>query len=164
VLLLSHSPHGLEEIHRLVSSSLIGATSTDVGIFAALAVFVIAALLIAHRRLLLVTLDPVTAQALGINTKRWLVGASLALGLVSGLSIRSAGMLYTFGCLVLPGLVAKNTCREVRAMFILAPCVAVGTAMLGFILANYYDYPPAQMTVALLCLWLAITWLSSAFR
>jgi hypothetical protein len=64
------------------------------------------------------------------------------LGLAVGLSIRSAGMLYTFGCLVLPALVAKNICREVRPMFVVAPAVAVGTATVGFVLANHYDDPP----------------------
>jgi ABC-type Mn2+/Zn2+ transport system permease subunit len=33
VLVLSHSPHGLEEIHGLVSSSIIGASGADVLVF-----------------------------------------------------------------------------------------------------------------------------------
>jgi ABC-type Mn2+/Zn2+ transport systems, permease components len=158
VLLLSHNPHGLEEIHRLLSSSLIGATPTDVGSFAILAALTLVMLSLYHRRLLLVVLDPITAQALGINTRAWLAGASIVLGLVTGLSIRSAGMLYTFGCLILPALVAKNLCREIRMMFIVAPCTALASGGAGFILANHYDLPPAQMTVALLCLLLLIVW------
>ena len=81
------------------------------------------------------------------------------LGLAVGLSMRVSGMLYTFGCLVLPALVAKNICREVRPMFVVAPLVAVCTATVGFVLAHHYDDPPAQMTVALLCLVLAIAWM-----
>jgi zinc transport system permease protein len=81
-----------------------------------------------------------------------------------GLSIRSAGMLYTFGCLVLPALVAKNLCREVRPMFVVAPVVAVCAGAVGFMLANHYDDPPAQMTVALLCLLLTAAWLVRRLR
>ena len=33
ILIVSHSPHGLEEVHRLMSSSIIGATITDVWSF-----------------------------------------------------------------------------------------------------------------------------------
>jgi ABC-type Mn2+/Zn2+ transport system permease subunit len=66
-----------------------------------------------------------------------------------------AGLLYTFGCLVLPPLIARNVVREVRPMFVVAPLVGLATAAVGFVLANYYDYPPAQMTVALLCALLA---------
>jgi hypothetical protein len=80
------------------------------------------------------------------------------LGLGVGLSIRCAGMLYTFGVLVLPALVAKNVCREVRPMFVIAPAISLGTALVGFILANYYDFPPAQMVVALLGLLLPASW------
>ena len=44
-----------------------------------------------------------------------------------------------------------------------APLVAVATATISFVLANYYD-PPAQMTVALLCLLLAVAWLGRRVR
>jgi ABC-type Mn2+/Zn2+ transport system permease subunit len=66
--------------------------------------------------------------------------------------------------LVLPALVAKNLCREVRPMFVVAPLVAICTAAIGFVLANHYDDPPAQMSVALLCLLLAIAWLVRRVR
>ncbi len=90
----------------------------------------------------------------------WNLLTSAWLGLIIGLSIRSSGMLYTFGCLVLPALVAKNICREVRHMFLVAPIVAVGTGIVGFLMANQYDYPPGQMIVALFCLELAVAWIS----
>jgi zinc/manganese transport system permease protein len=91
------------------------------------------------------------AAAVGMRLKPWALVTSAWLGLAVGLSIRSAGMLYTFGCLILSALVAKNLCREVRPMFVVAPLVAVSTAAVGFVLTNYYDDPPAQMTIALLC-------------
>jgi ABC-type Mn2+/Zn2+ transport system permease subunit len=158
VLLLSHSPHGLEEIHQLLSSSLIGASATEIGIFASLTALTSVVLLRFHRPIVLVTLDPLLAQAIGLKTHRWMASVAIALGLATGLSIRSAGLLYTFGCLVLPALVAKNLCREIRTMFIMAPCVVLGSGLVGFILANHYDLPPAQMTVALLCVLLLIAW------
>jgi ABC-type Mn2+/Zn2+ transport system permease subunit len=71
-------------------------------------------------------------------------------------------MLYTFGCLVLPALAAKNLCREVRYMFLAAPLVGLVIGVIGSILANSHDYPPGQMTVFLLCLLLVIVWLFRA--
>lgn len=159
ILILSRSPHGLEEIHRLLSSSIIGATRADVWTFGLLAGFAALSLCAAHRRILLFAIDPLMAAAVGMRLARWGALTSAWLGLVVGLSIRASGMLYTFGCLVLPALIAKNVCREVRPMFIMAPLMALGTGVLGFILANHYDYPPAQMTVALLSLFLTIAWL-----
>ena len=73
-------------------------------------------------------------------------------------------MLYTFGCLALPALVAKNLCREVRHMFLVTPIVAVGTGIISFLMANQYDYPPGQMIVALFCLELAVAWIFRKMR
>ncbi|PWB80906.1 MAG: hypothetical protein C3F08_03285 [Candidatus Methylomirabilota bacterium] len=164
ILIVSHSPHGLEEIHRLLASSIIGATRADVWSFSALAGLTALFLATTHRRTLLFLMDPAMAAAVGMHTGRWAAIISLLLGLAVGLSIRSSGMLYTFGCLVLPALVAKNICREVGPMFLVAPLVAILTGAVAFVLANHYDYPPAQMTVALLSLLLTIAWLFRRLR
>jgi zinc/manganese transport system permease protein len=158
ILLLAHSPHGLEEIYRLLSSSLIGATRADVWIFATLAALSILGLLAYHRRLLLVVLDPSFAVAMGMRRWVWELLIGTWLGVAVGLSMRSVGMIYTFGCLVLPALAAKHMCHEVRAMLVLAPVVAVASALFGFVFANHYDYPPAQMTAAFLCAWVVAAW------
>jgi ABC-type Mn2+/Zn2+ transport system permease subunit len=68
-------------------------------------------------------------------------------------------VLYTFGLLVLPALVAKNLCRELQAMFLVTPLVALVTASVGFVLANHYDLPPAQMTIAVLGMSLVGAWM-----
>jgi zinc transport system permease protein len=158
ILLVAHSPHGLEEVQRLLSSSIIGATPVDVWTFASLVGCTLLVVGIAHRRVLLFALDPAMAAAVGLRVARWAGGMAIWLGLVVGLSMRVSGMLYTFGSLVLPALIAKNVCREVATMFVVAPCVALGTSGLGFVVANYYDYPPAQMTVALLSLAFIVVW------
>lgn len=158
ILLVAHSPHGLQEIHRIVSSSIIGASTADVWAFGALAGLTIAWIGASRRRLLLLALDPAMAEAVGMRTARWAVALAIWLGLTVGLALRSSGMLYTFGCLVLPALCAKNLCREVRSMFFVAPLIALGAGVAGFVLAHHYDFPPAQMTIALLGLVLVIAW------
>ncbi len=164
ILIVSHSPHGLEEIHRLLSSSIIGATMRDVWIFAAMAGLTAFFLAAFYRKLMLFALDQAMAAAIGLKMKMWTLATSAWLGLAIGLSIRSSGMLYTFGCLVLPALVAKNLCREVRYMFFVAPAVAMGIGFAGFVLANHHDYPPGQLTVTLFCLLLVVAWVSRRLR
>jgi ABC-type Mn2+/Zn2+ transport system permease subunit len=158
ILIVSHSPHGLEEIHRLLSSSIIGATTSDIWSFGLLTFLTVFLIFLLYRKILLFALDPSMASAIGMKMKIWSLATSAWLGLAVGLSIRASGMLYTFGCLVLPALVAKNLCREVRQMFFVAPVVAMVIGIIGFVLANYYDYPPGQMTVALICLLLVLVW------
>jgi ABC-type Mn2+/Zn2+ transport system permease subunit len=159
ILFVAHSPHGLDEIQRLLSSSLIGATSGDVWTFICLTISTILALALANRRLLLFAMDPPMAAAVGMRVTWWAAGAAIWLGLVIGLAMRVSGLLYTFGLLVLPALVAKNVCREVRTLFFISPLVAVSVGTMGFVLANHYDFPPAQMTVALLSGLLILAWL-----
>lgn len=158
VLLLAHSPHGLEEIHRIHSSSIIGATPRDVGLFAVFALVTILGLTFRHERLLLFAMDPSMAAAVGMRVGLWAVGVAVWIGLAIGLCIRATGMLYTFGMLVLPALVAKNLCREVRPMFLVAPAIALASATAGFVLANHYDFPPGQMTVAMVGFLLVVAW------
>ena len=159
ILFVAHSPHGLDEIQRLLSSSLIGATNGDVWTFVGLTASTIVALVLANRRLLLFAMDPPMAAAVGMRVTWWSAGTAIWLGLVIGLTMRVSGMLYTFGLLVLPALVAKNLCREVRVIFFVSPIIAISIGTVGFVLANHYDFPPAQMTVALLSGALVVAWL-----
>lgn len=159
ILMVAHSPHGLAEVQRLLASSLIGATASDMWLFGVCVAGTVVALCLGHRRVLLLAMDPVMALAAGMRVTLWAVALTVWLGLVVGLSLRASGTLYTFGCLVLPALIAKNLCREVRPLFLVAPLIALSTAALGCVLADATDSPPAQMTVALLSMGLAITWL-----
>lgn len=164
VLLVSRSPHGLEEVHRLLSSSLIGATETDVLILGVLTIFTVVLNIVFYQKLLLFILDASMATAIGLKMKLWSIITSVWLGLAIGLSIRASGMLYTFGCLILPALISKSLCREIRFMFLVSPAVALGTGWIGFILAHHFDYPPGQMTVALFCIILLIAWMFRRFK
>jgi zinc transport system permease protein len=157
-LLVAHSPHGTEELHRLVASSIIGAGAVDVIVLGSLGLATAGALAVGLRPIVLTTTDSATAAAIGVPTRLWSLLLAGWLGLMIGLSIRVSGMLFTFGCLVLPALVAKNLCREIRAMFLVSPAVALVTTAVAFVLANHWDLPPGQMAVACFGIALAAAW------
>ncbi len=158
VLMLASSPHGLEEVQRLLISSILGASRADVWLFLALVGATAVGVPLLRRRIVLFAMDSEMAAAVGMPARRWRLGTALWLGVAVGLSIHCAGMLYSFGILVLPALVARSLCREVAPMFAVAPAVALGTAVPGFLLADRLDVPPAQLAVALLCGLLALAW------
>ncbi len=164
VLVVAKSPHGLEEVTGLFASTLLGARPVDIPIFAAMAGVTALALAAGHKRILLVLTDPEMAGAAGVRVRAWEWGLLVWLGVALGLSIHVAGMAYAFGCLVLPAAIAKNLCREVRAVFLLSPAIAVAAAGAGFVLANHYDYPPGHTTVVLLAALLAPAWLARRAR
>jgi len=163
-LLLAHDPHGLEEVHQLLFSTLLGATRIDLTLFAVLTAITVALVWRLRDALLLLAIDPEMASAVGLRHRLWQAALAVWLGLAVGLSIRVSGTLYTFGCLVLPALVAKHWVREVRTLLVLAPLVGLAAAVAGFVLANHFDTPPAHMTVALLCAALPVSWLRARWR
>lgn len=158
VLLLTNSPHGMDEIHKLLASTIIGSTWTDVWMFGAAGVVTAAALGVAHRAIALIVMDGQTASALGVRVRLWSPLMAAWLGLTLGLAMHAGGLLYCFGCLVLPPMIARNLCRRVAPMFWVAPVVALVAAAAGFILANRFDYPPGQTAVALLSVLLPLAW------
>lgn len=164
VLLLTHSPHGLEEVHSILTSTIIGARRADVWLFTLLALLTIIALARYHQQALLVVLDPDMARAVGLQVDRWNTTLSIWLGLAVGFSIRVSGVVFAFACLVLPALIAKNLGRKVSTMFFSSPLIALGASIIAFVLANHYDYPPGQTATACLCVLLLVAWFLRYWR
>jgi ABC-type Mn2+/Zn2+ transport system permease subunit len=160
VLVVSASPHGMAEVSRLLSSTIIGANAVDIAIVSLMLAATLAVLALRMRPLLLMLTDAETARACGIPVAGWDRLLAVWLGLAVAWSIHVAGMVFTFGCLVLPALVAKSVVREVRSLFFVAPVVAFAASAAAFVLANAWDLPPGQVAVALLCLAQLAAWSS----
>lgn len=158
VLLVAQSPHSLNEVQRLLASTLISATWKDVTIFAAMTLAVAVVLTATHRTLLLLVVDGETAEALGVRVLRWNLAMAVVFGVVLGMALHVAGLIYVFGCLVLPAMLARNLCRRASSMFLVAPALALPLTLVGFVLANHHDVPPAHAIVALMAAALPLTW------
>lgn len=148
MLVVAHTPHGLEEVNRMVASSLVGATLFDVIAFAVLLMLVAGVVALQGRRIVAMLLDPPYAVAAGVPVARWEWILAVVLGLSVGWALHVAGLLYAFGCLVLPGMAARHLARETRTMLWLAPLLAVLCSFVGSVAADAYDLPPAQVAVA----------------
>jgi zinc transport system permease protein len=158
ILCLAGSPFGLREVQGLLASSIIGASRWEVVVFGIMAVAVMSGICAVRRRLVLFLTDPIMAAAVGMNILLWSVLLLGGLGLVTGFSISSLGVIYTFGCLVLPALVARNICRNTAPMFWVAAVIGVVAALTGLMLAHRFDFPPGQLIVAILGGFLALSW------
>ena len=151
ILVLAQAPAGMEQFRRVQASSVIGATWLDVAVFGALLAAMVGVLIRAGRSIVLLLSDPVMAAAIGMRVRVWDTGLAVFSGACVGLGVRSAGMLFTFGCLALPVMIAKQACGEVRSMFWVSPLVAAFFALVGLWLSYLWDLPPGQVVVALLC-------------
>lgn len=148
VLLVAQSPYGMDEVNRLLASSIVGARPGDVVVFATLGLIVAGVVLGNAARLRALLLDPAFAAAIGIRVARWEAWLAVVLGLSLGWSLHVAGLLYTFGALILPAMAARLFCRELATMAWSTPLLAVAGAILGTVCADVWDLPPAQVVVA----------------
>jgi len=164
IVLLAGSPVGFQEIQQRLASSVVGASRGDTLVTGLLLLAAGAVALAYHRPLTLLVTDPAMAAAVGLRVARWEGLLALALGLVLGLCLRPGGLLYCFGCLVLPGLAARYACREVRGMYLVAPAVALLAAIAGFLLGHHHDLPQAPLTVVLLAAMLPVARLWQRLR
>lgn len=151
ILVLAQAPAGMEQFRRMQASSVIGATTLDVAVFVVLLVLMAGVLIWGGRSIVLLLSDPVMAAAIGMRVRAWDLALAVFSGACVGLGVRSTGMLFTFGCLALPVMIAKQACGEVRSMFWVSPLIAAVAALLGLWLAYIADLPPGQVVVALLC-------------
>lgn len=163
-LLLSRSPHGLEEIQRLAFSTLLGASELDLLALGGVTLLVAGLAWRYRSELVLVAVDPEMARAVGLRPRAVRLAVAVVLGICVGLAMRIAGLLYTFGLLVLPALLARSLSREIRPLLWRSPLVALGAAVPAFVLAHGLDTPPAHTTVALLCAGLGAAWLWRRLR
>jgi ABC-type Mn2+/Zn2+ transport system permease subunit len=158
VLVVASSPHGMAEVSRLLSSTIIGANAVDIAIVSLMLAATLLVVALRLRPLLLLLTDAETAQACGVPVARWDRLLAVWLGLAVAWSIHVAGMVFTFGLLVLPALVAKGLVREMRTLVFVAPAVAFGCSAAAFVFANSWDLPPGQVAIALLCAAQLATW------
>ncbi len=158
-LLLSYSPHGLADVQRLITSSLIGASWSDAMVFSIILISVLFLLIRCGSHIRLVLLDREAATEMGLSVSRWQIIIGVTVGLVIGLGLRSAGLLFIAGCLLLPVLASIQCCRTTAAVTWCTPLLALLSAILGTFLAHAYDLPLGQVVVALLALWCAGSWL-----
>lgn len=158
VLLVANTAHGLAEVQGLLASTIIGADTTDAVTLAVIALVTVAVVALRRDEILLFVSDPEMARVVGVRVERWNRLLAVWLGITLAIAIHVTGTIYAFGCLVLPGLIARNLCRTVRGMFVAAPIAALGSVVAAFVVANHYDWPPGQAAVALLVVELAATW------
>ena len=158
ILLLAKQPFGLKRVESVFSSSIIGASGLDACILAIVALIAIIGVFGFRARLTLFVSDPVMAAAVGLHVGLLNWGSTLALGVSTGIAMQTSGLIFTFGCLALPALIAINVCSETRSLFVVAPIVALVGVLTGLIAANHYDFPPGQMIVAILAGITVLSW------
>lgn len=147
VLLLSRSAHGSKEIERIIASNLLGVTAGEIIPLAILAGLSVGLVAFWRRQLTVLAIDPTMTPLANMSRWRWESLVAIWIGISTAFAIRSSGLLFSFGCLILPALAARAACREVRHQFWVAPLLGIIGTTIGFALATHHNLPPPQVAV-----------------
>ncbi|MCB1138592.1 MAG: metal ABC transporter permease [Leptospiraceae bacterium] len=152
ILIVSEAPFGLTEVEQILSAGLLGSQQRELLLFGALLFLTLGLIAWFRHRLFLCLLDPDFARSIGLKAIKIEILSFLWVGLVIGLSLRIAGLVYTFGFLVLPAMAARELCRSPFRLLVVAPTFALICSGLGFFFASVLDVPMTHMAVFLAAL------------
>ena len=157
IVLLSQSPVGKEVIDKLIFSTIIGAEMKDVKILITLFAITVILLILFLDKLTLVFTDRDYAVSIKLPATRIEVIFALLSGVILGFCLKISGTLYTFGCLILPVLIAANFVKSIRILFLISPIIAFTFSFIGFAAGNYYDIPQTQLTIFFMSLFYPVS-------
>ncbi|HEV2821233.1 MAG TPA: metal ABC transporter permease [Solirubrobacteraceae bacterium] len=137
--LLALSPDIPAGLTELLFGDPLGVGVGDLAAAAALGVVLVAALAAGHRRLSLVTFDPVAAPSLGARPDRveLAVLAGLAIALVA--AVQGRGNLLVVALIVAPAAAALRLAGSLRGQLTLAAALGAGSGASGLALSLWLD-------------------------
>jgi zinc/manganese transport system permease protein len=132
---------------RVLFGSILGLSTADARLAAAIAVAACLALGAIGRPLLLASLDPEVARGLGVPVRVLGIAFFVILGAVAAEATQAVGALLLLGLLAAPGGAARLLTDRPWLGLGLAAAIAVGSMWLGLLLSYEIDSLPAGTAV-----------------
>ena len=119
--------------------SVLGVSTSDVWVVAAVTAFAVAVVLLAYRPLLFTAFDPEVADVSGVSTARYdaLLMLVLALSIVATMQV--LGVTLIAATLVIPATVARMLTNSFARMLVLATAVGAGCGFVGMNFSYHLD-------------------------
>lgn len=146
-VLLALSPAVPPGIQGLLFGDILGTSATDLLLGAALAAVVLAALWLAHWRLLAVGFDRTSARSVGASPLLADAVLLVLLAVAVLVAVQGLGNLLVVAVLVAPAAAARLLCRRLLPMMVVAVAIAVAAGLAGLYL-SYYAKVAAGASVA----------------
>ena len=122
-------------------------TSADVWISIALSLFLIAILLIIHKKLALHMVAQDLAYSIGIKSKQLELVYLLLFALGVALGIKFIGAVLMGALIIIPAAAAKNISRSLNDFMVLSVAFGILSAISGVYLASIYNLPPGPIFI-----------------
>lgn len=142
VILISQLPRGTHfDLQCFLFGEPLAVEALDFWMMLAVGILVFATIVVFYRPFLAASFDPVMAVAIGINVTlvHYLMMILLSATVVAGL--RAVGVIMVVAMLIAPGLTAYQLTNRLPSMLILAGCFGGLSAIGGYILAFWQNWP-----------------------
>jgi ABC-type Mn2+/Zn2+ transport system permease subunit len=147
-VLLALSPASPQSVQSLLFGDILAITRNDLIAAAALTVVVVVALRLLHTRLLVVSFDRTTANALGVPPARADVALLMLLALSVLIAVQALGNLLVVALLIAPPAAARLLARRMLPMMAIAAALAIASGIAGLYL-SYHLRTAAGGSIAL---------------
>lgn len=156
ILLMSTIQGYTADLFSFLFGNILGVSTTDLVVVGLLAAIVLAAVVLCYKELLLLSFDPIVAEAMGypVQALNYLLLSLVALTIV--ISIQAVGIVLVVALLVTPSATAYLLTERLLRMMLLGVGLAILAVILGLYLSFYLNVASgAAIVVVSTCLFFA---------
>ncbi len=157
LVLISVFPSQID-LNHILFGNILGVRREDVWQVLAITILVLTVLLARRRDLTLFAFDRSHVHALGLSTA--VLSAILlgALALTAVVALQAVGVIMVVALLITPGATALLWTKRIRTMLVLAPVIAVTSAVAGIWVSFFLDMASGPAIVLILSLNFAVAY------
>ena len=149
-IVLISTVQSYRDFSHMLFGNILGITDADLYAIAVVAVVVLGLLALVHKELVLCSVDPGHAHAIGLNPDRlrYILLVLMALAVVTG--IQAVGVVLTSALLVTPAATAGLLTKRLVPMMVIAAAIACASGISG-LYASYYLSISSGGAIVLVC-------------
>ncbi len=148
----------------LIEGNLLYVRDADVVLILAISCLILLVNVLFLKRILAASFDPETSRVLGVSVQRWNFLFFFSLGLAMAVFVRNSGVIFLFGCLLLPPLAAMGLVKSVKSVLWVSPLLAVVAVVLGLECSFRYDLPATPLMVINMGIILGVAWIVNRYK
>lgn len=157
-ILLMSSVRSFRDFTHILFGYILGVTTDQLIVIAAIAIVVVAILVLLHKELELTSFDPIHAEVIGLRAEwlRYVLLVLMALAVVS--AVQAVGVVLTSALLVVPAAAASLLTSRLPRMMLLSIGIAVFSSIAGLIFSYRADVSSGAAIVIVCIACFALAW------
>lgn len=146
ILLLS-TVNSYSDLTHILFGNILGVSGSDLGLIAAVTAFVLLAVAIFYKELLVTSFDPGHAAVIGLDPDKVRYGLLILLALAIVTGIQTVGVVLVSALLVTPAAAASLLTDKLPFMMLIASIISSFATLIGMLASFYADVSPGAAIV-----------------